>query len=57
MHEVLHLIGICPDAATHPDLLDFFLLQKEDFVNQLILVRNELRRKIPSIRQYICKCF
>ena len=22
MHEILHLIGLCPDSFAHPDLLD-----------------------------------
>ena len=30
MHEILHFIGLCPDNMSHPDLLDFLLLQKED---------------------------
>ena len=23
MHEVLHLIGLCPDNLSHPDIMDF----------------------------------
>ena len=56
MHDILHLIGVCPDAATHPDLLDFLLLQKDDYANQLTVLYNGFRRKISSICQYICKC-
>lgn len=23
MHEIFHIIGICPDNLSHPDMLDF----------------------------------
>jgi hypothetical protein len=26
MHEVLHIIGLCPDNLSHPDILDFILM-------------------------------
>ena len=48
MHEVLHLLGLCPDSMSHPDLLDFIFsnylpdawyLQK----NSLSLIKLKIR--------------
>jgi hypothetical protein len=31
MHELLHLVGLCPDSLTHYDLTDFLMLHAKDF--------------------------
>jgi hypothetical protein len=33
MHELLHIIGICPDSLAHIDLLDIFILNYQNSVN------------------------
>jgi len=33
--EILHIIGLCPDTATHPDLLDFLIQVNRDYWNHL----------------------
>jgi hypothetical protein len=30
MHEVLHIIGLCPDSFTHIDLIDIFIANYEN---------------------------
>jgi len=32
MHEIFHLVGICPDSVLHPDLLDFCLIHFHDII-------------------------
>jgi len=53
MHEILHMIGLCPDNLTHPDLLDFFLLQKEDFGNLYQNTKLYVRRSLTSLQRYV----
>lgn len=31
MHEVLHLIGLCPDSMTHLDLSDILVVGMQEF--------------------------
>lgn len=31
MHEILHIIGFCPDSLTHIDILDFLSPLFSDF--------------------------
>jgi len=33
MHEILHIIGLCPDSFTHPDLLDVFIANYENLIS------------------------
>ena len=32
MHEILHIIGLCPDSFTHPDLLDVIVANYENII-------------------------
>ena len=32
MHEVFHIIGLCPDSFAHPDLLDVVVANYENLV-------------------------
>ena len=53
MHEILHLIGLCPDNMTHPDLLDFFLAQKEEFIRLFSTLLTYVRRSLTSLQRYV----
>ena len=33
MHEILHIIGLCPDSFTHPDLLDIIVANYEGIIS------------------------
>ena len=33
MHEILHIIGLCPDNFTHPDLLDIIVANYEGIIS------------------------
>jgi hypothetical protein len=33
MHELLHIIGLCPDSLAHIDLLDIFILNYQNSIN------------------------
>jgi hypothetical protein len=33
MHEILHLIGLCPDSFAHPDLLDIVFANYESLTH------------------------
>ena len=33
MHEILHIIGLCPDSFAHPDLIDIFIANYEGIVS------------------------
>lgn len=33
MHEILHIIGICPDSLSHFDLIDVFMSNYYGFIN------------------------
>ncbi len=33
MHEILHIIGLCSDSFTHPDLIDIFIANYEGFIS------------------------
>jgi hypothetical protein len=32
MHEILHIIGICPDSLAHIDILDIFILNYQNSI-------------------------
>jgi hypothetical protein len=36
MHEILHVIGLCPDSLSHLDLIDLFINQYVEIINLLI---------------------
>jgi len=40
MHEIFHVIGLCPDNMSHPDLLDFLLLQREEIGRIFTIIKN-----------------
>jgi hypothetical protein len=33
MHEILHIIGVCPDSLAHVDLLDIFISNYQTSIN------------------------
>ena len=33
MHEILHIIGICPDNFSHIDLIDIFVANYENLTH------------------------
>lgn len=40
MIEILHIIGICPDAALHADMLDFIVLHNYKLVYIVNTLKN-----------------
>ena len=48
MHEILHTIGLCPDNLTHPDILDFVILQRDEFTNLFLSLKTYVRRSFNS---------
>ena len=53
MHEILHVIGLCPDNMTHPDLLDFILVQRDEFVNLFSTLLTYVRRSFANLQRYV----
>ena len=50
MHEILHVIGLCPDSFTHIDLIDIFVANYENIL--YIKPRNLYdRRRIKNINR------
>lgn len=45
MHEILHIIGICPDSMSHLDLIDFTVANYQNITDI----------KIKTIIQYVTK--
>ena len=43
MHEVLHLIGLCPDSFAHIDLIDVFVANYENitYINPIQILKNK----------------
>jgi hypothetical protein len=37
MHEILHLIGLCPDSLSHFDLMDLVVSNHQSFLENLNL--------------------
>jgi hypothetical protein len=33
MHEILHIIGLCPDSFMHIDLIDIFIANYESLIH------------------------
>lgn len=46
MHEVLHIIGLCPDSVTHFDLIDLIVVNYENLMyiktNRRWLTKNRI---------------
>ena len=40
MHEILHIIGICPDSISHLDILDVLMSNYHEFINSIKIFRN-----------------
>jgi len=32
MHEILHIIGLCPDTLTHPNFIDAVVVNYQHFI-------------------------
>ena len=41
MHEILHIIGLCPDSFTHIDLIDIFIANYENLIYKNINIANK----------------
>jgi hypothetical protein len=41
MHEILHLIGLCPDSFAHYDLLDIVIPNYETIIQTINLKYNK----------------
>jgi len=39
MNEIFHIIGICPDNLAHQDFIDIFILNYQEFINQLKTIK------------------
>ena len=52
MHEVLHIIGLCPDSFTHPDLLDVIVANYESIISLKPKEIFKIIRKYKSILLY-----
>ncbi len=48
MHEVLHIIGLCPDSFAHFDLIDLIVANYENLMyiktNRRWLIKNHIGR-------------
>jgi hypothetical protein len=48
MHEVLHIIGLCPDSFAHFDLIDLIVANYENLMyiktNRRCLTKNHIGR-------------
>lgn len=44
MHDILHIIGLCPDAMMHPDIIDFIIYQNIDLKWLRNIILSILRR-------------
>ena len=45
MHELFHIVGLCPDSISHLDLLDLFVANYQNITDI----------KIKTIIQYVTK--
>jgi len=50
MHEVLHIIGLCPDSFAHIDLIDIIVANYENLVYvKPKLIKKYVTRRTQSI--------
>ena len=52
MHEILHIIGLCSDSFTHPDLLDVIVANYEGIISLKPKEIFKIIRKNKSILLY-----
>ena len=58
MHEVLHIIGLCPDSFAHIDLIDIIVAYYENitYINPIQILKKQkyfAKRRISSfLAQY-----
>jgi len=52
MHEILHIIGLCPDSFAHPDLIDIFIANYESIISLKPKKILKIIRKDKSILLY-----
>lgn len=45
MHEILHIIGLCPDSFSHMDLIDVFIANYENltYIKPKEIIKNILK--------------
>ena len=51
MHEIFHIIGLCPDSLTHLDLSDIFIVYYSEKVWYFETLYLSLRNKINQLWQ------
>lgn len=44
IHDLLHIIGLCPDSFGHPDLIDIYLASQDVLIKPLINITNYFKR-------------
>ena len=44
IHELLHIIGLCPDSFGHLDLIDIYVGCQDVFFRPLIVITNYLKK-------------
>ena len=40
MHELLHIIGLCPDSLFHQDILDILILNYQEVISGFEKLKN-----------------
>lgn len=50
MHELIHIIGLCPDSLSHTDLLDLILAKYQ--ISPYININNYLKHVIKRRSNY-----
>jgi hypothetical protein len=48
IHEIFHIIGLCPDSFAHPDLLDILVANYENLV---YIKPNQIKNYVTKRRQ------
>lgn len=51
MHELLHIIGLCPDSFAHLDLLDFLVANYNNIVDfNINQIKTYVTKRRPNYR-------
>ena len=44
MHELFHIIGLCPDNLAHLDILDILMVNYQEFTNALLDIVSKIKK-------------
>ncbi len=44
IHELLHIIGLCPDSFGHLDLIDIYIASQDSLIKPFINLTNYFKR-------------